>query len=226
MRKLLLLAAAVSLTASAQAAEKEKEAAAELELGAATEWALPGGGFSFGPSVGIEFTPIKDWLEIEAGVSPVFGGGRTEWSTELVFKKPFSLSDKVEMMVGLGPEWLYKTGHGETTNSIGGVALVDFQIWPFPERKFGWFVEPSYGYDFGRQHEQSFGVTVGLLIPIREFQAETRVERIGSGYTFPEIDADERTAIRRDPTILADQAGDSLIRVGRRVDSLHGVPVA
>ena len=138
MRKLLLLAAAVSLTASAQAAEKEKEAAAELELGAATEWALPGGGFSFGPSVGIEFTPIKDWLEIEAGVSPVFGGGRTEWSTELVFKKPFSLSDKVEMMVGLGPEWLYKTGHGETTNSIGGVALVDFQIWPFPERKFGW----------------------------------------------------------------------------------------
>jgi hypothetical protein len=37
--------------------------------------------------------------------------------------------------------------------------LVDFQIWPFPR--------PSYGYDFGREHEQSLGVTVGLLIPIR-----------------------------------------------------------
>jgi hypothetical protein len=31
-----------------------------------------------------------------------------------------------------------KTSHGETANSIGGVALVDFQISPFPERKFGW----------------------------------------------------------------------------------------
>jgi hypothetical protein len=168
MRKLLLLAAAaISLTASARGAEKEKEAAAELELGAAVERGVPGGGFSFGPSVGIEFTPIKDWLEIEAGVSPVFGSGRTEWGTELVFKKPYSLSDKVEMMVGVGPEWLHKTGHGETANSIGGVALVDFQIWPFPERRFGWFIEPSYGYDFGREHEQSLGVTVGLLIPIR-----------------------------------------------------------
>jgi hypothetical protein len=162
-----LIAAAISLAVSAQAAEKEEEAAAELELGAAIEWGLPGGGFSFGPSVGIEFTPIKDWLEIETSVSPVFGGGRTEWGTELVFKKPYSLSDKVEMMPGLGPAWLYKTGHGETTNSVGGVALVDFQIWPSPERKLGWFIEPSYGYDFGRQHEQSLGVTVGLLIPIR-----------------------------------------------------------
>jgi hypothetical protein len=168
IEKLLLLAAAISLTASAQAAEKEQDAAVELEIGAAVEWGLPGGGFSFGPSAGIEFTPIKHWLEIEAGISPVFGGGRTEWGTELVFKKPYELSDKVEMMVGLGPEWLYKTGGGaQTASSIGGVAIVDFQIWPFPERKFGWFIEPSYGYDFGRGHEQSLGVTVGLLIPIR-----------------------------------------------------------
>jgi hypothetical protein len=47
------------------------------------------------------------------------------------------------------------------------VALVDVQIWPSPERKYGWFVEPSYTYDLGREHEQSFGVTFGLLIPIR-----------------------------------------------------------
>ena len=84
-----------------------------------------------------------------------------------MFKKPYNLFDKVEMMVGLGPEWLYKTGGAETANSIGGVAVVDFQIWPFPERKFGWFIEPSYGYDFGLEHDPSLGVTVGLLIPIR-----------------------------------------------------------
>ena len=118
MRKLLLLAAAaISLTASARGAEKEKEAAAELELGAAVERGVPGGGFSFGPSVGIEFTPIKDWLEIEAGVTPLFGGGRTEWGTDLLFKKPFTLSDTVEFMIGVGPEWIHTTGGGRTPNS-------------------------------------------------------------------------------------------------------------
>ena len=34
-----------------------------------------------------------------------------------------------------------------------------------------------------------------------------RVERICGGYTFPKIDTDEGTTIRRDPIILADQAG-------------------
>jgi hypothetical protein len=165
------LAWAVSAQAAEKAgAEKEgavKEAMAELEIGAAAEWNIPGGGIGAGPSVGIEFTPIKDWLEIETSVSPMFGSGRTEWETELVFKKPYDLSDKVEMMPGLGPVWLYKTGHGETGSSMGAVALVDFQIWPSAERKFGWFVEPSYSFDFGREHERSLGVTVGVLIPIR-----------------------------------------------------------
>jgi hypothetical protein len=77
------------------------------------------------------------------------------------------LYDNVEMMVGLGPEWLRKTGGGETIDSVGAVVLLDFQIWPSPERKFGWFIEPSYGYDFGCGHEQSLGITLGLLIPIR-----------------------------------------------------------
>jgi hypothetical protein len=47
-----------------------------------------------------------------------------------------------------------------------------------------------------------------------------RVERVRGGHTFPKIDADERTTIRRDPIILADQTGVSFIGVGRRVDSL------
>jgi hypothetical protein len=168
-----LIAGTMALAATAQAAEKqqatekEKEALAELELGASAEWTVPGGAFGLGPSVAIEVTPIKNWLEIEVEVSPVFGGGQTEWQTELVFKKPYDLSDNVEVMPGIGPAWLYRTGHGETNSSIGAVALVDFQIWPSAERKLGWFVEPSYSYDFGREHEQSLGVTVGLLIPIR-----------------------------------------------------------
>jgi hypothetical protein len=160
-------AAALLLAASARAGEKQNDAAAELEIGAAVDRGVPGGGFALGPSVGIEVTPIPSWLEIEAGVSPMFSNGKTEWDTELVFKKPYELSDHVEMMLGFGPEWLYRTGRGETGSSIGGVVLADFQIWPTPDRKFGWFIEPSLGYDFGREHEQSLGVTVGVLIPIR-----------------------------------------------------------
>jgi hypothetical protein len=162
-----LIAATLLLIASAQAGEKEQEAAAELELGAAVEWAVPGGDVGLGPSVGIEYTVIRDWLEVEAEVSPLFGIGRTEWDTELIFKKPYTLSDNIEMMPGIGPAWIYKPGHDQGASSLGGVALIDFQFWPSPERKFGWFIEPSYGYDFGREHEQSLGVTVGLLIPIR-----------------------------------------------------------
>jgi hypothetical protein len=162
-----LVSAMLLFAASVEAAEKEKEAVAELEIGGAVEWAIPGGGTGFGASVGIEYTLIKEWLEVELEVSPLFGAGRADWDTELIFKKPFELSPKLEVMPGIGPAWLYTVSHGQSSSSLGAVALLDFQIWPTPERNFGWFIEPSYTYDFGREHEQSIGVTFGLLIPIR-----------------------------------------------------------
>jgi hypothetical protein len=58
------------------------------------------------------------------------------------------------------------SGRREVTDSLGVTVQLDFQVWQLPERKFGWFVEPSYGYSLGREHEQSLGVTVGLLIAI------------------------------------------------------------
>jgi hypothetical protein len=39
-------------------------------------------------------------------------------------------------------------------------------FWPTKDRKFGWFLEPSYTYSFAKGHDQSFGVGVGLLIAI------------------------------------------------------------
>jgi hypothetical protein len=99
---------------------------------------------SFGPSAAIEFAPIKD----------------------RVFKTPLPLGlpDNVEVMFGGRGcvQWVA----GELPNSLGGTAQLDFQFWQSSERKFGWFVEPSYGYSFGIEDEQSLGVTVGVLFAI------------------------------------------------------------
>jgi hypothetical protein len=163
-RALMVVISAVAFTdALARAEEKEKEPLAIIELGGAGEWTLNGVS-SFGPSAAVEFEPIKDWLEIEIGTGPLFGGGHTEWSTDFLFKKPFTLSDKVEFMVGAGPQWSqpFKGDPG----SLGAEFALDFMFWPTRDRKYGWFVEPSYSYSFIGGHEQSLGVSAGLLIPI------------------------------------------------------------
>jgi hypothetical protein len=144
----------------------ENEPAAVLELGAAAGQSLKGGGFNSGPAIAMEVTPIDTWLELEGGVTAFASHGRTEWDTDLIFKKPWTLSGKVEFMFGIGPEWVHTTSHGMTTNSVGGAVVLDFMCWPGSNHGFGWYLEPSYGYDFGRGHEQSLGVSAGLLIAI------------------------------------------------------------
>jgi len=157
---------ALLLIAGAALAE-DKEPVAIFELGAAEEWSLNGGRSSFGPTAAVEFTPIKNWLEIETGVTALFSKGQTEWDTDFVLKKPFDLSPNIEFEPGIGPVWIRTVGGGRTTDSIGAEAVADFMFWPTPDRKYGWFLEPSYTYSFASGHEQSFGVSGGLLIPIR-----------------------------------------------------------
>ena len=88
---------------------------AVFEIGTAGEWGFNEGKTSIGPSAAIEVTPIEHWLEIEAGITPLFRKGGTEWEADLVFKKPFQLSKNVEFMVGLGPQW-------SSTSSFGTAA--------------------------------------------------------------------------------------------------------
>jgi hypothetical protein len=153
--------------AAAQVVDADKEIAV-LELGAAANQSLKGGGSSFGPDLAVEFTPIENWLEIEAGVTPLFGTHSTEWDVDLLFKKPWTLSKKVEFMFGVGPEWVHTTVRGVSRNSVAAEAAGDFMFWPsIGKHKFGWFLEPAYDYNFARGHEQSIGVTGGLLIAIR-----------------------------------------------------------
>jgi hypothetical protein len=133
-----------------------------LEFGGSGEWGLNGGTPAYGPNVAFEITPIENWLEIEAGTSPFFRHGGTEWDTDLLFKKPWTLSDTAEFMAGVGPSW----SHTRNGDSAGIEAAGDFMFWPWGESRFGWYAEPSYGYDFGKGHEQSLSLSVGLLVAI------------------------------------------------------------
>src|SRR5262249_27758169 len=54
-----------------QSRAEDKEPFALIELGPAMERSIQEGTFSVGPSAAVEFPVIKDWLEIEAGISPL-----------------------------------------------------------------------------------------------------------------------------------------------------------
>jgi hypothetical protein len=90
----------------------EKEPAAIIELGAAASQSLTGDGTSFGPTIAVEVTPIENRLELEAGVTALFQQHSAEWSVDLLFKKPWTLSKKAEFMVGIGPEWIHARRYG------------------------------------------------------------------------------------------------------------------
>src|ERR1700722_11353632 len=150
-----------------QDASVDKDPAAILEIGAATSWNTTGGAASFAPNFAVETTPIENWLELEAGVSPFFTHSSTEWDTDLLFKKPWTLSSKAEFMLGVGPEWVHLRKNETTTNTVSGEVAGDFMFWPARKRRFGWFLEPAYDYSFAGGHQQSIGLSGGLLIAIR-----------------------------------------------------------
>ena len=121
---------------------------------------------SFGPTFAVEVTPIENWLELEMGVTATFHHQSTEWSTDLLFKKPWTLSKRLEFMFGVGPEWIHSREYAVTTNSVGGEVVLDFMFWPCAKHRLGWYLEPGCEYNFGRGHERSVGISAGLLIAI------------------------------------------------------------
>jgi hypothetical protein len=157
-----LILALLASTASLRA--EDKEPFAVIELGGATERSLQEGQYSAGPSLSVEFPVVKDWLEIETGISRMFRQGQAEWQADLLFKKPFTIDKHVEFMIGAGPQLSFST-FGAPSKVAAEVAL-EWMIWPTADRKLGWFVEPTYSYSLGKGHEQSLGITAGLLIAI------------------------------------------------------------
>jgi hypothetical protein len=155
----------------AQTEESEKEVAV-VEVGAAASQSLNGGGFSGGPTVAVEVTPIEHWLELETGVTSLLTAHSTEWDADFLFKKPWTLSRKVEFMAGAGPEWIHTNEHHVSANAVGAEVIGDFMFWPSARHKFGWYLEPGYDYSFGPGHEQSLGISGGLLIAITRRNAK------------------------------------------------------
>lgn len=162
----VLMASLFLCAGKALAQSVDKEPAAVVEIGGAAGWNVKDGGSSFGPTVAVEVTPIENWLELEAGVTPLFTRHSTEWDTYLLFKKPWTLSKKAEFMLGVGPQWVHTTTYSMTTNSVSGEVVLDFMFWRSAKHRFGWYLEPGYEYNFGRGHEQSLGISGGLLIAI------------------------------------------------------------
>ncbi len=138
-----------------------------LELGAATCWnTTTGGAATFAPNLAAETTPIERWLELEAGFSPFFTRNSAEWDTDLLFKKPWTLSKTAEFMAGVGPEWVYLRQNGKAINSISGEVAGDFMFWPTGRHHYGWYLESACDYSFAAGHQRSIGLSAGFLIGI------------------------------------------------------------
>jgi hypothetical protein len=161
-----LLISLALFAGNALAQSAEKEPAAVVELGGAAGHSLKDGVSSFGPTLAVEVTPVENQLELEAGVTPLFGPRSTEWDIDFLFKTPWTLPRRAEFMLGVGPEWIHGRGNGVTTNSVGVEVAPDFMFWSSARHRVGWYLEPSYDHSFGRGHEQSVGITGGLLIGI------------------------------------------------------------
>jgi len=144
----------------------KKDPVAVVEFGAAYSLDVRNGGSSFGYSVAVEVTPIEDWLELELGVTPTFGLHLKERDMDLLFKKPWTFSPKVEFMFGVGLAWTHTNDDGVITNAASGEIALDFMFWPSFRHRFGWYPEPAYEFGLGGEHDRSVGMSGGLLVSI------------------------------------------------------------
>jgi hypothetical protein len=130
------------------------------ELGWAGAWSHDEGWQPKGATFAFEKTPIEGRLELECGVTAIRSHGVTETSVDLLFKKPWTLSQRVEFMAGVGPEIV----HASDTGTFWGLsAVADFMFWP--KKDVGWYLEPGYEADFrkdGTRH--GLAVAAGLII--------------------------------------------------------------
>jgi hypothetical protein len=161
----ILATAGACLALSVHAAStEEREHRFVLEIGPAGEWPL-GDRPNFGGTFAIESSLVENWLEIELGLTALTTSGRSEWSGDLLLKKPFRISPTFEFMIGAGPS-IGKTLNGpDRDTDVSATFALDFMFWP--TKNLGWFVEPTWSIN-PKNGRQAIGATAGILIGIPE----------------------------------------------------------
>jgi hypothetical protein len=132
-----------------------------LEVGVAAARTLGERSSHWGATIAAEVTPIENWLELEFGVTAIVTDGGTELFSDLLFKKPWRLSPRAELMAGLGPDLVHASGV-ERGTFLGGEAVLDFMYWP--RKNAGWYAEPSYDLVSRHGIARGLGLSAGLLI--------------------------------------------------------------
>jgi hypothetical protein len=168
IKALWLIVAILTLSENTFAQTDDREPVAVIEVGGAAARNLKDAVAAGGATIAVEVTPIENWLELEAGTTRLSGHGSTEWDTDLLFKKPWNLGRKTELMLGAGPEWVRTSQNGATSNTVAVEVVADFMFWPSAKRRFGWYLEPGFEYNHAAGRERSIGITGGLLIAIRK----------------------------------------------------------
>lgn len=136
-----------------------------FEIGPAAERDLKKKSTAYGVTVAVEKTVVDEWLELEVGVTHLNTAGRGQLGVDFLFKKPFDLSPRAELMVGLGPQLSRQLDGDERGTSLGLEFVLDLMFWPTGSKDFGWFVEPSYAVGLGSSKgDRSLGGSAGLLI--------------------------------------------------------------
>jgi hypothetical protein len=88
--------------------------------------------------------------------------GGVEVPVDLLFKKPFSLSPRLELMIGVGPEVVRTFGGGKNGTYWGSELAFDLMFWP--SRHVGLWGEPTYDIVFRDGVSHGLGCTGGGIV--------------------------------------------------------------
>src|SRR5512138_2722087 len=167
MRLVCVSSLAISVIAGegvvlAQEAPEHEDHKLVYSLGWAGDWSSEDGMRPAGATVGVEITPIENWLSIETSVSAVHAERHTEMSIEVAFRKPWQLTPHIELMAGAAPVLVRHFGPGGET--FGGVSFgAHVMVWP--RNNIGWFAESAYELAFPHDGtEKGVSFAAGLLL--------------------------------------------------------------
>jgi hypothetical protein len=164
LRRMLLAWMLAMLAGQAAAREDaDDDHGVVLEAAPAFERDIKSKSTSYGATAAFEMTPIENWLEMEYGLTLLSPRGRRNLEADVLFKKPYRLSENAEFMIGLGPTFERRFGGSERATAHGLEFALDFMFWR--TKSVGWYVEPSYGMGLGgTKGERTIGGSAGLLL--------------------------------------------------------------